>query len=477
MQLLRFSSAPCLRFSTCMHYLNNYLDRWRQMNTAARLYLVHAALLTSSLALYGAFFNFAVPALGFDLSFLGILQTVSIAVAAVLSLPLWWLVTRIGLRRSLMVNALLQAAGVLMTAIWPQAAPLLLGVALMGAAATIFQVSSPPFMMKYSDDATRDHLFSANTAVNIGFAGVVTFFAGDIKVWLATQFHVGAESGLAYRATFAVAGLGLVLAIVPLLMITRRASRPTEHAPTINSPNAPGETPASAQPLVDDEQASWIDAAPLLAPLARRLPLNIRRLVLHPMTVLPLLLSPLLISFGAAMLIVYLNLFFRQRFGISDTEVGRILAILGIATGVAALAGPVISTRIGKAPTIVLTQILSIPFLLMLGFVPVLGIAVGAALVRGALFNMGSPLYDAFAMERTEEAARPIVIGLINGAYTVGYLVSPVISTWVQKNYGFSPLFIATAIFYGAAALVNYVLFVRRRRGNYVTDEAQLSDK
>ena len=461
-----------------MTYINSYLDRWRQLNVAARLYLVHAGLLTGSLALYGTFFNFAIPALGFDLSFLGLLQTASIAVAAVLSLPLWWLVTRIGLRQSLILNALLQAAGVLMTAIRPQAAPLLLGVALTGAAATIFQVSSPPFMMEQSDDATRDHLFSANTAVNIGFAGVMTFFAGDLKLWLATWLHVGAESGLAYRATFAVAGLGLVLAIVPLLMIPRRASQSIDLAQTDTHA-------ARSQPLgerhadtaFDDEPRSWVNAVPVFASLVRRLPPNIRRLVRHPMTVLPLLLSPLLVSFGAAALIVYLNLFFRQRFGINDIEVGRILAILGIATGVAALAGPMISTRIGKAPTIVLTQLLSIPFLLMLGFVPVLGIAVGAALVRGALFNMGSPLYDAFAMERTEESARPIVIGLINGAYTVGYLVSPKISTWVQVQYGFAPLFIATALFYAAAALVNYVLFVRRRPHGYTTYEPQSSSE
>lgn len=461
-----------------MSYINNYLDRWRALNTAARLYLVHAALLTGSLALYGTFFNFAIPALGFDLSFLGLLQTASIAVAAVLSLPLWWLVTRIGLRQSLIVNALLQAAGVLMTAIWPQAAPLLLGVALMGAAATIFQVSSPPFMMEYSDDATRDHLFSANTAVNIGFAGVVTFFAGDLKLWLAAWLHVGAESGLAYRATFAVAGLGLMLAIVPLLLISRHASQPIELAQAdTHAHKSQPHGQRHVDNVLDDEQASWIDAVPVLAPLVRRLPPNIRRLVQRPMTVLPLLISPLLISFGAAALIVYLNLFFRQRFGINDVAVGRILAILGIATGVAALAGPAISTRIGKAPTIVLTQLLSIPFLLMLGFVPVLGIAVGAALVRGALFNMGSPLYDAFAMERTDEAARPIVIGLINGAYTVGYLVSPKISTWVQAHYGFAPLFIATAIFYAAAALVNYALFVRGRPGDNAADAVQLSDK
>ena len=141
---------------------------------------------------------------------------------------------------------------------------------------------------------------------------------------------------------------------------------------------------------------------------------------------------------------------------------GAIFAALGITTGLAALLGPLLSTRIGKIRTIVITQLLSIPFLIVLGFVPILGIAVGAALVRGALFNMGSPLYDAFAMERTAERARPIVIGVINGAYTVGYLVAPLISTRVQERFGFAPLFLATATFYALAAVANYWLFMRK---------------
>lgn len=435
--------------------------RWRQLPAPARLYLLHAALLTGSLALNGAFFNFAIPALGYDLQFLGLLNTASIAVAAILSLPLWWLVTRIGLQRSLLLSALLQAIGIGMTALWPSAAPLLVGVALTGAAATIFQVSAPPYMMEQSDSTTRDHLFSANAAVNIGFAGIVTFFAGDLKAWLGALLGTGAESALAYRATFACAALGVGLAILPLLAIRRRSTRaPGNDQETTRQPAA-GVPRAATVPGTDEP--SWLARLPFLVPLVDRLPPNVRQIVRQPMRVLPLLVSPLLISFGAAALFLYLNLFFKERFEISDSAIARILAILGIATGLAALAGPAISTRIGKIPTIVLTQLLSIPFLLILGFVPVLGIAVGAALVRGALFNMGSPLYDAFAMEQTDEAARPIVIGLINGAYTVGYLVSPVISTWVQEHYGFAPLFITTALFYGVAALMNYWLFMRKR--------------
>src|SRR5690349_18259139 len=68
----------------------SYLERLRHLSRPARLYLLHAALLTSSLAISALFFNLAIGALGYPRTFLGLLNTVSIGVAAALSLPLWW---------------------------------------------------------------------------------------------------------------------------------------------------------------------------------------------------------------------------------------------------------------------------------------------------------------------------------------------------------------------------------------------------
>ena len=74
---------------------------------------------------------------------------------------------------------------------------------------------------------------------------------------------------------------------------------------------------------------------------------------------------------------------------------------------------------------------------------------------------MGTPLYDAFAMERTDEAARPAVIGVINGAYSFGYLFAPLVSTQIQATYGFMPIFVITLSCYSLAVLAKYWLFVR----------------
>ncbi|HEY3229364.1 MAG TPA: MFS transporter, partial [Roseiflexaceae bacterium] len=115
----------------------SYIQRLRHLNRSARLYLLHAALLTSSLAISGLFFNLAIGALGYPRTFLGLLNTVSIGVAAALSLPIWWLATRIGLRWALLASAVLQMASALLFALWPAAAPLLVASALTGVAAVL----------------------------------------------------------------------------------------------------------------------------------------------------------------------------------------------------------------------------------------------------------------------------------------------------------------------------------------------------
>jgi MFS family permease len=419
----------------------SYLQRWRHLHRPARLYLLHAALLTSSLAIIGLLFNLAVLALGFSLDFLGLLNTVSFAAAAVLSVPLLWLVTRASLRLALLGSVVLQIASVLLLILVPVAPALLLSGGLAGAAAVLFQVSAPPFMMRQSDAATRDHLFSANAAISIGFAGLGSLLAGRLPGMAAQLLGVAAESGLAYRAAFAVAGVGLVLSIVPLLLLSEEARAEADNR------EGRGLRPADFQSPISNLQSP--------------IPSSWRDLLRHPVPLIKLLISPALISIGAALLIPYLNLFFKQRFAVADAQLGLIFAGLGLATALAALAGPALSARIGKIRAIVLTQALALPFLALMGATPLLGVAVGAALVRSALFNMGTPLYDAFAMERTDEAARPAVIGVINGAYSIGYLFAPLVSTQIQAAYGFTPLFVITLLCYALAVLAKYWFFVR----------------
>jgi MFS family permease len=167
-----------------------------------------------------------------------------------------------------------------------------------------------------------------------------------------------------------------------------------------------------------------------------------------------------LIGFGAAILIPYLNLFFKGRYLIDDAQLGVLFSLSAAITGVATIVGPRIAERLGsKIKAVVATQGTSIAFLLLMGFAPAFWVSGAAFLVRGALMNMSNPLYTAFTMEQTPERERGAVNSMLQLMWEVGWTVGPYLSGVVQERYGFAPLFVGTATLYSLAIGLTWRFF------------------
>jgi MFS family permease len=415
------------------------------LSFGARLYLGHIALLTLGLAISELFFNLAVLALGYPLPTLGLLNAIGPLAAACSSLPIWWLVIRLGSRAALLIATILRSAFLAGVALAGSVEHLAIAVVLGGVAAVFFQAGAAPLMMRYSNDQTRDRLFSAGTALQVGLGGLGSLFAGGLPLLLAIWFRVEPESAGAYRAMFLIAGVVVLGAVAPLLLMPVHTTVPPADPPPPEPAHNPGpvtEAPAAATTVTPGMIGTFL--------MALRTPV-----------VLKLMLPMLLVGIGAALLIPYLNLFFKARFGISDLELGIIFAIMDIGTGLAMLATPLVSGRLGKMRAIVVTRLLALPFLLLLGWAAWLPLAVATAFLRVVLANMSNPLYDAFAMEQSPEALRPVVIGLLSASATVGLIIAPPISTAIQAQFGFGPLFAATTLLYAAAVALIWWWFVR----------------
>jgi predicted MFS family arabinose efflux permease len=91
--------------------------------------------------------------------------------------------------------------------------------------------------------------------------------------------------------------------------------------------------------------------------------------------------------------------------------------------------------------------------------VPSFGVAAGGFLLRAALMNMASPLYSAFAMEHTTERERGAVNSVMTLMWEVGWTVGPYLSGLVQARWGFSPLFVLTAMLYAGAISLTWLFF------------------
>jgi predicted MFS family arabinose efflux permease len=70
-----------------------------------------------------------------------------------------------------------------------------------------------------------------------------------------------------------------------------------------------------------------------------------------------------------------------------------------------------------------------------------------------------APLFDAFALEQSRETEHGAVNSIRNLAWNVGWTVGPYVSGIVQQRYGFSPLFVSTAILYALGISLTWIFF------------------
>lgn len=275
-----------------------------------------------------------------------------------------------------------------------------------------------------NDEAFLGLLMSTMSLTALVLSIPSSFIGGSLPALFGYMLHAHPESVRAYRATLLTAEAIMAFGLIPLVMIEEKPlCQTSEPVATLSLRNFP-----------------------------------FRR------DVIALLIPELIIALGAGLLIPFLNIFFKQRFRIPDSLLGIIFALSQLFTGIATFLAPLLAERLGKIRAVAFTQLASLPFLLMLGFVPLLPVAIGALWLRAMLMNMAGSLYAAFAMEKVHERERGTVGAMIGVAYSVGQSIGPGISGFVQRNFGFLPLFLATGTTYLVAALLTLALFGQAER-------------
>jgi predicted MFS family arabinose efflux permease len=278
-------------------------------------------------------------------------------------------------------------------------------------------------MMKTSDDRNRDILFSLSYGMFPLASTAGNFLAGYLPGLIKNWFGI-TSTALAYQGVLLFSVLSSFLVLVPIAFIHEPGSA------VIN------EKKESAEP----RPSIW-------------------RALIRPLT-LKLAIPNLAIGLGAAILVPYFNVFFAERYRMSDAALGILFSVGSLLTGIACIIGPrLVGNLGGKVRTVVLGQGVSLLFLLLIGFSPWPWLAVIGFLVRGAMMNMVAPLFDAFALEQSHESEHGTVNSIRNLAWNVGWAVGPYISGVVQQRYGFSPLFVSTAVLYGIGISLTWIYF------------------
>jgi MFS family permease len=396
--------------------IREYVRILRSFSPNARRYLVATGLVGVAIGFQYLIFNLYILSLGYDQAFVGLLASLPPLASAGLAIPVGLIIPRVGYRMSLLAGIVSLGLALLGWTLFSAPSALIGSCVLWGVGTSLLLVTAPPLIVSVAEEESRTHLFSVQYALNTLVGVVANLLGGHLPRLLASGLGQPLESPIAYRAVLMV---GLVLAVAAIIPVIRlRAIRQSER------------TPIQAGHLID-----------------------------HRRTLGGLIAVQLTVALGAGMLMPFVNVFYKLRFGLPDPALGTLFSISSLTVGLSSLIAPLIVGRMGKVHTIVVTQALSLPFLAVMGCSSLFALSASGFLIRTVLMNMSTPVFSAFSMALVPEPLRAMTASLLMLAWNGGWATSAWLSGRIQVGVGFSPLFLITGVLYIAVVVMTYFLF------------------
>lgn len=350
--------------------------------------------------------------------FLGVIISLRTLVIALASIPCSIFVNKYGKKKGILICMLSTPIFIVLQGYFQNKWLILLFAIMQGASNGFLTVSEGPFFMENSNEKVRLKLFSLSYTDNV-FSTMLGYFAFGA---LSTKLEKNINVVTALKYSIILCGIIGFISCIFVFMIKENKN----------------EVLAEKQNYLKD----------LIH-------------VLHGKFSVKLLIYNSIIGFGAGLVVPYFNVYLKYKLNISTEKIGIIMALAQGAMGLGSLITPYMCKKMGRINTVMICQIVSIPFLMFIA-VPPSVVAVSAALfIRNALMNMSSPIINTMSMELVEVSERSIFASANNIAGNVSRALSAVVAGFMMSNFanGYELPYFVTAILYIIGTVYFYKCF------------------
>jgi len=381
----------------------------------ARLFLITTVVSGGALSLYWIDFNLYLASLGLEPATIGVVATAGSTAGALAAFPASALSDRLGRRTVMAGGILLAIVAVIGLLVVREVAAIMLFAALWSAGQQSLMVVQAPFLAEHSDPEHRNELFAAQSAIFTMTNVLAAVLGGVVATAIAGMAGFDPGGPETYRVILVIMAVLLVAALATIGLLTDDRPRSRRGPGRLRELGEPALHPA------DDRRARTLMGITIT---------DRGRFI-------RLLLPGFLIATGAGQVIPFLNIFVQQKFGLDLASLNALFAFTSLGTVAAMLAQPRLARRFGQITSVVIVQGASIPFLVVLGFSPLLWSVILAMAVRNSLMNAGNPIFSAFAMEHVAPVERATLAAAMSVLWQVGWVIGGAWYALLQATLGF----------------------------------------
>jgi MFS family permease len=370
----------------------SYIGKLQLFGRDAKLYITIAFLGAFAWGISGVIFNLYLRDAGFPEDFIGFFLSVSMFATSAIAFVAGLFTDRSSRKRIILVANIIGFIVLVVQYTTLNPMGLIASQIFLGLSSAFREVAWAPYVTDISTNRERAHLFSVGGGFSLlgVFAG--NLIGGNLPHVFADIIGIASTDPLVvpYRYTL---WISLIPSLIAILLITRM---------TTDTPSITTTTARSALRHVKN----WGFIGKYTSSIAS-------------------------VGLGAGMIVMFFNLFFTHEFPIDSGLLGIIFGVNTLILSAGNFLAPAMADRIGKVRTVVLTEALSIPFLLTLAYADTLHLAVLGYVARNVLMNMAGPVSNAFFMEGLTKEERATAVGVVRSADSLVRAIAANIGGWL----------------------------------------------
>lgn len=385
----------------------------------ASLLVLANAVLSLNWGISGVIPGVYLPQVGLGGEQIGSLYTVSGLTSAVLGVPFAILSDRYGRRKGLLAGTALVGVSILFYAFTADYGLLLLSSLLSGVGYGLFFSNSNALLAERTSEGKRTVAFSDSF-----FAGTAGGALGSLLAMLPTvlRVHFGFAVASSYQAVYGVAGIIVLLGVVPVFFV---------------------------------KESRWSGQGFALP--RRSVSVIVRYSAFN-----------ILIGLGAGLIIPIFSYWFYLKFGYTEAVTGPLNIMATVATALAGLAAPRLASSMGEIRSAMFTMGLATLMILVMPSVYSLPLLSALFVARQFLMNMSSPVMTSFYMGAVHPDERASASAVSGTSWNLPNAITPGIGGGLMQNVNVDlPLYMCGAS-YSAGVLLVYLFFGdydKKRRG------------
>ena len=395
-----------------------YIGKVRLFNADARLFIAFNAMRAFSWSMGGVILNLYMVEAGFEADFLGVFLAVAMFATAGVSIIAGLFTDRRSRKNIILVSSVVSFFAIALQYAVLDATWLLISQALLGFSSAFIMVAWSPYVTGLSTSKERAHLFGFSSGIALLAVLAGSVLGGYLPHLLMELQGVAPTLFWAYRKTLWLSLLPLAVSTLIVVPMTR--DRPTAITRSFGIGHIK----------------------------------NSRFIAKYAITV---------VGMGAGIIVMYFNLFFSW-WGADSTLIGLVFGLNILVLSAGNFLAPAMADRIGKVKTVVITEALSIPFLLMLYWSPFFSLAVLAYIARATLMNMAGPISNALFMEGLTKEERSTAMGVVGTGDQFVRGVGAIIGGWFLAAGLYKEPYLLVSGLYVLAVVMFYYFFKNKEQ-------------